>query len=150
MARAAAPGSGAADRPERLAKSYYLQGLRRRLLGQAGPAGPSCVALHAHLRIFPNGDVPTCQHNTKIIGNLREQSFDEVRESARAGEQRRWVKKCAGCWTECEVLPSAVYAGELATHALRRPIRSAAAARGGWREKASNEAPTRPIQGASA
>ena len=117
------------ERPERLAKSYYLAGLRRRLLGQEGPAGPSCVALHAHLRIFPNGDVPTCQHNTRIVGNLRERRFSELWESAHAVEQRRWVKKCAGCWTECEVLPSAVYTGDLAKHALKRPLESIAAAR---------------------
>lgn len=105
---------------ERLAKSYYVAGLRRRLLGETGPTGPSCVALHAHLRLFPTGDVPTCQNNSKVVGNLRDRSFTDVWESALAAEQRRWVKGCAGCWTECEILPSAVYTGELAAHALRR------------------------------
>ncbi|MEM6673242.1 MAG: radical SAM protein [Planctomycetota bacterium] len=138
------------DRPERLAKSYYIAGLRRRLLGQDGPAGPSCVALHAHLRLFPNGDVPTCQHNTKIVGNLREQSFAEVWESARAQEQRRWVKKCEGCWTECEVLPSAVYTGELAMHALRRPTESLVAARGGTAPQSEDSARNRAVTGATA
>lgn len=112
-------------RPERLAKGYYLAGLRRRLLDERGPAGPSCVALHAHLRVFPTGDVPTCQQNTKIVGNLRASSFEEVWRSATAREQRAWVKACAGCWAECEVLPSAAYTGELLRHALRRPARYA-------------------------
>lgn len=112
-------------RPERLAKGYYLAGLRRRLLGEAGPSGPSCVALHAHLRIFPTGDVPTCQQNTQIVGSLRTASFEEVWHSATAREQRAWVKACAGCWAECEVLPSAAYTGELLRHALRRPARYA-------------------------
>lgn len=113
-------------RPERLAKGYYLAGLRRRLLGENGPAGPSCVALHAHLRIFPTGDVPTCQQNTQIVGNLRETPFEQVWAGAAAREQRAWVENCAGCWAECEVLPSAIYTGELLRHALRRPARYAA------------------------
>lgn len=113
---------GELDRGERLAKAYYLAGLRRRLLGQEGPEGPPCVALHGHMRLFPNGDVPTCQHNTKVVGNLRNQSFHELWGSAKAGEQRAWVRSCAGCWTECEVLPSAVYTGDLALHGAKSPV----------------------------
>lgn len=116
---------GRLARPERMAKGYYLAGLRRRLLGEAGPAAPSCVALHAHMRLFPNGDVPTCQQNTRIVGNLRSSPFAEVWGGLRAREQRAWVKACAGCWAECEVLPSAAYTGELLRHALRRPARLA-------------------------
>jgi MoaA/NifB/PqqE/SkfB family radical SAM enzyme len=71
------------------------------------------VALNAHLRIFPNGDVPTCQFNSKTIGNLREQPFQEIWSSLAANEQRAWVKKCPGCWAECEVLPSAIYTLDL-------------------------------------
>ena len=117
------------ERPERIAKSYYLSGLRRRLLGKSGPAGPPCVALRAHLRLFPNGDVPTCQNNSRLAGNLRETSFDQLWHSAVAEEQRDWVSKCSGCWTECEILPSAAYTGDLALHALKHPLASAASAR---------------------
>ncbi len=99
---------------ERLAKRYYLRGIANRLLQNAGSPNPKCVALNSHLRIFPNGDVPTCQFNTKLAGNLRRQAFDEVWQSAAAREQRDWVKRCPGCWAECEVLPNAIYTGELA------------------------------------
>jgi MoaA/NifB/PqqE/SkfB family radical SAM enzyme len=101
---------------ERLSKRYYLRGIANRLLNQVGSPNPPCVALNSHLRIFPNGDVPTCQFNTKTVGNLRQQSFAEVWKSARAGEQRAWVRKCPGCWAECEVLPSAIYTGDLLFH----------------------------------
>lgn len=94
---------------ERIAKRYYLRGIRHRLLDGKGSPNPPCVALNAHLRIFPGGDVPTCQFNTKTAGNLRQSSFEEVWRSARAEELRRWVRKCPGCWAECEVLPSALY-----------------------------------------
>jgi len=106
--------------PERIAKRYYLDGIRGRLLrGEASP-NPPCVALRAHMRLFPNGDVPTCQFNTKRVGNLREQSFADVWSGEPAGAQRTWVRKCQGCWAECEVLPSAVYSGDL-LRALKPP-----------------------------
>lgn len=98
---------------QRIAKRYYLNGIRNRLLHQQGSPNPRCVALTSHLRIFPNGDVPTCQFNSRIIGNLREQSFQEVWTSLQAETQRKWVRRCAGCWAECEVLPSAIYTGDL-------------------------------------
>lgn len=108
--------AGLAELPllERLAKRYYLRGIASRLLQSQGTPNPKCVALNSHLRIFPNGDVPTCQFNTKLAGNLRRQTFQEVWQSAMARELRDWVRKCPGCWAECEVLPSAIYTGELA------------------------------------
>jgi Fe-coproporphyrin III synthase len=74
---------------ERLAKRYYLRGIFQRLLhGQADPC-PPCVALQAHLRLFPNGDVPTCQFNGQVVGNLKRQSFLEVwNSSATSGAAR--------------------------------------------------------------
>jgi MoaA/NifB/PqqE/SkfB family radical SAM enzyme len=93
-------------------KRYYLEGIRQRLLpseSQGGWSNPACVALQAHLRLFPNGDVPTCQFNTKTIGNLRDSTFEEVWNSIKASEQRSWVRACPGCWAECEVLPNALY-----------------------------------------
>jgi MoaA/NifB/PqqE/SkfB family radical SAM enzyme len=89
------------------------------LLQAKGDPNPKCVALNAHLRIFPNGDVPTCQFNSKIVGNLRRQSFAEVWSGARMAEQRRWVNACPGCWAECEVLPSAIYTIDLLKEAVR-------------------------------
>ena len=74
---------------------------------------PPCVALNSHLRLLPNGDVPTCQFNGRIVGNLRRQAFTDVWQSATATEQRAWVSRCAGCWAECETLPSGIYTGDL-------------------------------------
>ena len=109
-----------ADAPflERLSKRYYLRGITNRLLNRRGVPNPPCVALNSHLRIFPNGDVPTCQFNTKTAGNLRDHSFAEVWQSAKARELRDWVKACPGCWAECEVLPSAIYTGDLLAHSF--------------------------------
>lgn len=102
----------------RLAKRYYLRGIANRLLRAESTPNPKCVALTAHMRLYPNGDIPTCQFNSKIAGNLREQTFAEVWRSARIAEQRAWVNKCPGCWAECEVLPSAVYTGDLVAESI--------------------------------
>ncbi len=94
-----------ADAPllERLSKRYYLRGIANRLLNQRGTPNPACVALHSHLRLFPNGDVPTCQFNSRTVGNLRRTSFAEVWKSVKADEQRQWVRKCpvAGRSAKC-------------------------------------------------
>lgn len=97
----------------RLAKRYYLEGIRARLLAGEDQPSPPCVALGAHLRLLPNGDVPTCQFNTHRVGNLRQQRFADLWQSEATAAQRAWVRACPGCWAECEVLPSAIYSGDL-------------------------------------
>jgi MoaA/NifB/PqqE/SkfB family radical SAM enzyme len=106
---------------ERIAKQYYLDGIRNRLLAHSPSPNPPCVALRAHMRIFPNGDVPVCQFNSRRLGNLREHSFEELWFGQEAKFWRNWVRMCSGCWAECEVLPSAVYSGDLARHAMKLP-----------------------------
>ncbi|MCC6547342.1 radical SAM protein [Candidatus Sumerlaeota bacterium] len=102
----------------RLAKRYYLRGIRNRLLHHRGAPNPRCAALNATLRIFPNGDVPTCQFNSRIVGNLRRQTFQEVWNCDAMRDQRQWVRKCPGCWAECEVLPNAIYSGDILGEAM--------------------------------
>lgn len=109
----------------RAAKQYYLEGIRQRLLpaeSESGWNNPRCIALRAHLRIFPNGDVPTCQFNTKTIGNLRDTPFREVWKSLKADQQRDWVRACPGCWAECEVLPNAIYTLDLVKPRKQRSV----------------------------
>jgi MoaA/NifB/PqqE/SkfB family radical SAM enzyme len=109
--------------PERMAKQYYLTGARQRLLEKTGTPNPACVALSSHLRMLPDGTVPTCQFNTAPAGNLRHTPFAALWQSQLAEEQRAWVRACPGCWAECEVLPNAIYSGDLARETLRRSVR---------------------------
>lgn len=104
--------------PERVLKHYYLAGLESRLLAGTGQPRPRCVALTAHLRLLPNGEVPTCQFNTRAIGNLRQADFWTLWSSALANTQRSWVARCAGCWAECEVVPNAIYSADALRWAL--------------------------------
>jgi MoaA/NifB/PqqE/SkfB family radical SAM enzyme len=105
-----------------VAKAYYLKGIRNRVLHGRGVPNPSCAALGGHMRIFPNGDVPTCQFNSKVVGNLHTTDFDTCWNSAQALAGRAWVEKCPGCWAECEVLPSAILGGDFLMHRFRKEI----------------------------
>ncbi|MBW7906000.1 MAG: radical SAM protein [Phycisphaerae bacterium] len=98
----------------RWGKRYYLRGLRARLRGES-PARPNprCVALRSHIRILPDGGVPVCQFNTERVGNLLHQSFEDVWHNGAATASRAWVDKCPGCWAECEVMPNAIYSGDI-------------------------------------
>lgn len=107
------------DYSERVAKRYYMRGIRNRLLGKGGKPSPKCVALNSHMRLYPDGTVPTCQFNSQRVGNLRDMSFDELWHGEEAEKQWRWVKACAGCWAECEVLPNALYSGALVKEAVK-------------------------------
>ena len=106
----------------RMAKAYYLKGIRNRVLHSRGVPNPSCAALAGHLRIFPNGDIPTCQFNSKVVGNLLKTDFDACWNSAATLKSREWVEKCPGCWAECEVLPSALLGGDIVSHRFRKAV----------------------------
>jgi MoaA/NifB/PqqE/SkfB family radical SAM enzyme len=98
----------------RIGKRYYLRGLEQRLAGQPDPQPkPRCVALRSHLRLLPDGGVPVCQFNTERVGNLLTDDFETVWHGSAAGAQRDWVDACSGCWAECEVMPNAIFSGDL-------------------------------------
>lgn len=99
---------------ERVGKRYYLRGLLARLRGDAkAEPHPRCVALRSHLRLLPDGRIPVCQFNTETVGNLHSMSFAATWQSPEADRARAWVDACPGCWAECEVIPSAVYTGDI-------------------------------------
>lgn len=97
----------------RTAKRYYLEGIRNRVLDGFGSPNPPCAALGGHMRILPNGDIPVCQFNTRVAGNILREDFESVWYSDAAVRWREWVGKCPGCWAECEVLPNAILSGDI-------------------------------------
>ena len=103
------------------AKRYYMAGIRGRTLENRMRPNPACVALSSHLRLLPDGGIPVCQFNSTIVGNLRKAPFEEIWKSERAGQGRAWVRQCRGCWAECEVIPNAVYSGDIIKHLLSEP-----------------------------
>jgi MoaA/NifB/PqqE/SkfB family radical SAM enzyme len=110
----------------RVGKRYYVEGLVARLRGDEQPAPqPRCVALRSHIRLLPDGGVPVCQFNTEQVGNLLHQSLDELWHGTAGKSARAWVDRCTGCWAECEVMPNALYSGDLVQQALRSRLRGA-------------------------
>jgi Fe-coproporphyrin III synthase len=102
------------DRGTRFVKEYYLRGLLARLRGDPEPRPrPRCVSLRSHLRLLPDGSVPVCQFNGERIGRLSTDSIEAVWHGRLAEQSRVWVDRCPGCWAECEVLPNAVYSGDI-------------------------------------
>jgi len=108
----------------RTAKRRYFEGIRDGLLAVRKRHRPGCVALNSHLRLLPDGSVPVCQFNGTPIGNLRATPFREVWKSDLAGRSRAWVRRCPGCWAECEVIPNMVYNGEILARLLAEPART--------------------------
>ena len=101
---------------EKKVKQYYLKGLKNRLLNDKEEPSPKCTSTFSHLRIMPNGDIPVCLYNTELLGNLREESFEKIWFSSKNDIRRDFVKKCSGCWAGCEVIPSAIYSGNILKH----------------------------------
>jgi MoaA/NifB/PqqE/SkfB family radical SAM enzyme len=104
----------------RFGKRYYLRGLLERLRNLTPPTRrPRCVALRSHVRLLPDGRMPVCQFNTEIVGDLTKQTYADIVRDPKTRASRAWVDACAGCWAECEVMPSAIYSGDLFRDALR-------------------------------
>lgn len=83
------------------------------MLESGARPNPPGVALSSHLRLSPDGTIPTCQFNSTRVGSLRQLSFAGIWDGEVRRRQRDWVRSCPGCWAECEVLPNAVYSGDL-------------------------------------
>lgn len=97
----------------RVSMRYYLRGLRNRLLADRGEPKPPCQSLHDFFRLLPNGDVPICFNDSRVAGNLRKASFREVWFGHAMSEGREIVRRCPGCWSGCEIIPSAIYSGDM-------------------------------------
>ena len=53
----------------------------------------SCLVVHS------NGDVPLCQNLDVMLGNIHEQSLDEIFNGASARQmQCRYSRHCNDCW----------------------------------------------------
>jgi MoaA/NifB/PqqE/SkfB family radical SAM enzyme len=101
------------DFAETIIKRYYFKGLRNRLLHDKARPKPRCVALRSHLRILPNGDVPVCLYDATVIGNLTKTRFQDLWSGREINRYRKRVVMCPGCWAGCEVIPNAIYSGDI-------------------------------------
>ena len=106
-----------------LVEAYLNEGGRNRLLFQKEIPKPLCTAFFTHLRLLPCGELVSCSIRRKrIVGNLRNASFSEIWWSDNALKERKSVKACKGCWSECDITPSIFYSGDIIGWYLKRSI----------------------------
>jgi MoaA/NifB/PqqE/SkfB family radical SAM enzyme len=81
--------------------TWYSKGVIMRLNGVSKPI--QCTAFWHGFTIAPNGDVHPCVNSNFVVGNIKETRFDEIWTCKQANHARRIVKKCLGCWSNCEM-----------------------------------------------
>lgn len=58
-----------------------------------------CQSIMSELVIHSNGNVPLCQNLDVVLGNIHEQSLDEIFNSPKScATQCHYSKNCNGCW----------------------------------------------------
>ena len=58
-----------------------------------------CHSIFSQLVIHSNGDVPICQNLDVVLGNIHQNTLDEIFNSKTTGKiQCQYSKECNGCW----------------------------------------------------
>lgn len=58
-----------------------------------------CHSIFSQLVIHSNGDVPICQNLDVVLGNIHQNTLDEIFNSKATGKiQCQYSKECNGCW----------------------------------------------------
>ncbi len=86
-----------------------LLGSKNRILESRAFPNPDCLAMFFYLRFLPDGRVMPCTMKPKAIGNLKEKTFTKIWKSKAAACMRSEVRKCPGCWVECDIVPNIAY-----------------------------------------
>ena len=86
-----------------------LKGSKNRvLMGRAIP-NHACFSLFYYFRMLPDGLIMPCTLKPKVIGDLKKNTFTEIWKSKEAEKMRLEVKRCKGCWVECDIVSNIVY-----------------------------------------
>ena len=104
---------GRAGGAERIRERYFLDGLKKRALGERAGRGPACVALRSHIRIESDGSLVLCSNIPRRAADLKKEPFPLAWKSKEAAACRRIARACPGCWIGCETLPNALFTGDI-------------------------------------
>lgn len=64
-----------------------------------GRARIPCQSIGGRIVVYPNGDLPLCCHKKITLGNLYEQSLDEIWSSGETKRiQKQFLGSCNDCW----------------------------------------------------
>ena len=77
-------------------RAYFNKSIHRRLRGDEPGYRPECGALHDFFFIDPWGNVSPCNGSSEewIIGNIKNDSFENIMNSDKAKEVAQKVKEC--------------------------------------------------------
>lgn len=104
-----------------LSEEYLNEGGKNRMLLKKNAPAPPCMAMFAHARITPSGDVTACSVLAgSPAGNVRNETFSSIWRSSGAAKARKAAASCPGCWIECDINPSIFYSGDIALWITRR------------------------------
>jgi len=86
--------------PKNWLRAFFAHGLYRYAAGAGRPF--VCNAAQDFFFVAPNGDIFPCNVLERVLGNVREKSFDEIWNSPLADEIRDEVRACdLKCWMIC-------------------------------------------------
>lgn len=97
----------------KILEAYISEGAVNRAFYDRKYPDPPCMALFNWVRFMPDGDVAACNFKPGAVGNLNSSTFSEIWLSKKTVEKRLEVKRCEGCWNPCNIIPSAVYSGNV-------------------------------------
>lgn len=85
----------------RLLRTYYIQGILEYVKTQKRPL--KCYAIDNSFFMDSSGDVYPCNILDTKIGNIKENSFEEIWGNAKTDKLKTVCYNCDKCWTVCNV-----------------------------------------------
>ncbi|HPG31193.1 MAG TPA: radical SAM protein [bacterium] len=105
-----------------LSLKYYQEGFYNRIkYGKLKP-NPICLALFNRCILDPYGNIMACNYITHPAGNVLKNDFAEIWNSDASKKTRSLVKTCNKCWLGCEVIPNAIYSGDILKWMIRQIV----------------------------
>lgn len=102
-----------------LVGKFLREGERKRILKEPGIVNLPCLAGFLYFRLLPDGDIKPCTILSETMGNIREKSFSDIWYSPKAYSIRKQVKRCSGCWVECDIVSNFVYSDYVLKYVVR-------------------------------
>jgi len=97
-----------------VSEEYLNEGGRNRALRGVSSPHPPCTAMFTHFRLSAPGEVFACSaFRDRPAGNVKDRPFREIWRGKDADELRKTVKRCKGCWIECDINPSIFFSGNI-------------------------------------
>jgi len=102
-----------------LVEKFLREGEKHRILKEPGIVNLPCLAGFLYFRLLPDGDIMPCTILSETMGNIKEKSFSEIWYSPKADSIRKQVKRCSGCWVECDIVSNFVYSDYILKYFIR-------------------------------